>query len=181
MNRANRPRMSRISGSSYDSRLMSRTSTGDGSTLALDFTAMGGVLDPRITFSRADATARATFINSLGYVETVPAGQPQAPRFTFSETSIGTPRGLLLEAPATNIATYSTFTSGWLGGSNVTTAINTLDHLDPMGTNTAAKLTLANSTYCVPSYAAFSILSCLCSIYEALLPNITLTMKHCFV
>jgi hypothetical protein len=75
---------------------------GDGSTLNLDFTAMGGVLDPRITFSRADATARATFINSLGYVETVPAGQPQAPRFTFSETSIGTPRGLLLEAPTTN-------------------------------------------------------------------------------
>lgn len=82
---------------------MGRTSTGDGSTLSLDFTAMGGVLDPLITFSRADATACATFINSLGYVETVPAGQPQAPRFTFSETSIGTPRGLLLEAPSTNL------------------------------------------------------------------------------
>lgn len=80
---------------------MSRS--GDGSTLSLDFTAMGGTIDPRITFSRADATARATFINSLGYVETVPSGQPQAPRFTFSETSIGTPRGLLLEAPATNL------------------------------------------------------------------------------
>ena len=64
MNRANRPRMSRISGSSYDSRLMSRS--GDGSTLSLDFTAMGGTLDPRITFSR---TSPATFINSLGYVQ----------------------------------------------------------------------------------------------------------------
>jgi hypothetical protein len=73
---------------------------GDGSTLSLDFTAMGGVLDPRITFSRADATALATFINSSGFVETVATAQ--APRFTFSETSIGTPRGLLLEAPATN-------------------------------------------------------------------------------
>lgn len=56
--------MSRISGSSYDSRLMSRS--GDGSTLSLDFTAMGGVLDPRITFTRA---SNATFINSSGYVE----------------------------------------------------------------------------------------------------------------
>ncbi len=105
MNRANRPRMSRISGSSRASKLMGRA--GDGSTLSLDFTAMGGVLDPRITFSRADATALATFINSSGYVEKVPVGQPQAPRFTFSETSIGTPRGLLLEAPATNICTRS--------------------------------------------------------------------------
>ena len=104
--------MSRINGSSYDSRLMGRTSTGDGSTLSLDFTAMGGVLDPLITFSRADATARATFINSLGYVETVPALQPQAPRFTFSETSIGTPRGLLLEGLATNFVTQSQALTG---------------------------------------------------------------------
>ena len=35
-------------------------------TLSLDFTAMGGTLDPRITFSR---TSTATFINSSGYVE----------------------------------------------------------------------------------------------------------------
>ena len=108
--------MSRISGSSYDSRLMSRS--GDGSTLSLDFTAMGGVLDPRITFSRADATARATFINSLGYVETVATAQ--APRFTFSETSIGTPRGLLLEAPATNYLPFSNTLQGgsWFTGNN---------------------------------------------------------------
>jgi hypothetical protein len=37
---------------------------GDGSTLSLDFT--GGVLDPRLTFTR---TTNATFINSQGYVE----------------------------------------------------------------------------------------------------------------
>jgi hypothetical protein len=73
---------------------------GDGSTLYLDFTAMGGTIDSRITFGRADATPLATFVNSSGYVTTVATAQE--PRFTFSETSIGTPRGLLLEAPATN-------------------------------------------------------------------------------
>jgi hypothetical protein len=98
---------------------------GDGSTLSLDFTAMGGTLDPRITFSRADATALATFINSLGYVETVATAQ--APRFTFSETSIGTPRGLLLEAPATNLLTYSQdlTQTGWFT-SNITVATSSL-------------------------------------------------------
>ena len=62
MNRANRPQLSRISGSSYASRAMSRA--GDGSTLSLDFTT--GSLDPRLTFTR---TSNATFINSQGYVE----------------------------------------------------------------------------------------------------------------
>jgi hypothetical protein len=62
MNRANRPRLSRISGSSYASKLMSRAS--DEPTLSLDFTT--GVLDPRLTFSR---TTNATFINSSGFVQ----------------------------------------------------------------------------------------------------------------
>jgi hypothetical protein len=62
MNRANRPRMSRISGSSRASKLMTRA--GDGSTLSLDFTT--GVLDSRITFTRS---TNATFINSQGYVQ----------------------------------------------------------------------------------------------------------------
>jgi len=62
MNRANRPRLSRVSGSSYDSRVFSRA--GDGSTLSLDFTT--GMLDPRLTFTRS---TNATFINSQGYVQ----------------------------------------------------------------------------------------------------------------
>ena len=45
---------------------------GDGSTLNLDFTAMGGTLDPRITFSRP---SNATFISSSGYVEWAAANQ----------------------------------------------------------------------------------------------------------
>ena len=72
--------------------------TGDGSTLSLDFTTMGGTIDSRITFSRADATPLATFINSLGYVETVATAQ--APRFDFVG---GVAKGLLIEAPATNL------------------------------------------------------------------------------
>ena len=43
--------------------LMPSNYQGDGSTLSLDFTT--GVLDPRLTFSRAST---ATFVNSLGYV-----------------------------------------------------------------------------------------------------------------
>ncbi len=61
MNRANRPRLSRISGSSYASKLMSRA--GDGSTLTLDFTT--GVLDSRLTFSRSTG---GSYIGSDGLV-----------------------------------------------------------------------------------------------------------------
>lgn len=145
MNRANRPRMSRISGSSRASKLMGRLAeTGDGSTLSLDFTTMGTTIDSRITFSRADATARATFINSSGLVATVATAQ--AARFDFDPTTL-VAKGLLLEAPATNLATYSAFQSGWLGGSNVT-ATATTDFADPTGANNAIKCTLANSTFC---------------------------------
>lgn len=70
MNRANRPRISRVSGSSYASRLLGRA--GDGSTLSLDFTT--GVLDPRLTFSRG---TNATFINSSGLVQYADANYVQ--------------------------------------------------------------------------------------------------------
>jgi len=96
MNRLNRPRMARIPGSSYDSRKGSRAP--DGSTLTLDFTAMGA-LDPRITFTRADATPLATYINNQGYVTTVATAQ-QA-RFDFDPTTL-VPKGLLIEFPVTN-------------------------------------------------------------------------------
>jgi hypothetical protein len=45
--------------------MLTMNNLGDGSTLSLDFTTMGGVLDPRLTFSRAST---ATFVNSSGYV-----------------------------------------------------------------------------------------------------------------
>ena len=46
--------------------MLTMNNLGDGSTLSLDFTTMGDVLDPRLTFSRAST---ATFVNSSGYVE----------------------------------------------------------------------------------------------------------------
>ena len=46
--------------------MLTMNNLGDGSTLSLDFTTMGGVLDPRLTFTRSTT---ATFVNSSGYVE----------------------------------------------------------------------------------------------------------------
>jgi hypothetical protein len=77
---------------------------GDGSTLNLDFTTMGTTIDSRITFSRADATALATFVNSSGIVTTVATAQ--APRFDFDPTTLAA-KGLLIERPITNVATNS--------------------------------------------------------------------------
>ena len=79
--------------------LVSLISLGDGSTLTLDFTT--GVLDSRLTFTRASTTA--TYINSSGYVTT--AGT-NVPRFDYDPTTLA-PRGLLIEAAATNLLCWS--------------------------------------------------------------------------
>ena len=76
MNRANRPRQPRIPGSSYASRALSRA--GDGSTLSLDFTT--GVLDPRLTFSRAGG---GTYVGPDGYIYGIDSA-------TSSSLAIGT-------------------------------------------------------------------------------------------
>jgi hypothetical protein len=68
---------------------------GDGSTLNLDFTMMGGALDSRFTFSRA---GNATYINSSGYVATATTN---APRFDYDPTTLAA-KGLLIEGSATN-------------------------------------------------------------------------------
>ena len=96
MNRANRPRLSRIPGSSYASRALSRA--GDGSTLSLDFTT--GVLDSRLTFTRSTT---GTYINSSGYVTSAAIN---APRFDYDPTT-PTARGLLIEGSASNLLFYS--------------------------------------------------------------------------
>ena len=118
MNRANRPRLSRITGSSYASRTMTRS--GDGSTLSLDFTT--GVLDPRFTFTR---NSTATFINASGNVATMaaaPTNDPTKARFTY-DPATRTPLGLLFEGSAINIARYSDNleTTGGFWGANLTT------------------------------------------------------------
>lgn len=96
MNRANRPRLSRISGSSYASKLLGRA--GDGSTLTLDFTT--GVLDSRLTFTRAST---GTFINASGSVATA---SNNVARFDHDPTTLA-PRGLLIEGTATNLINWS--------------------------------------------------------------------------
>lgn len=85
---------------------------GDTALLALDFSS--GTMPTAVTFTRADSTARATYIDASGYVKTVTAAGD--PRFDYTG---GVAKGLLIEAAATNIIPYSNaFTSGswYLGG-----------------------------------------------------------------
>jgi hypothetical protein len=98
--------------------MVSLISLGDGSTLTLDFTT--GVLDSRLTFTRASTTA--TYINSSGYITT--AGT-NVPRFDYDPTTLA-PRGLLVEGQATNlmfrsqeIATSPWFNAGTMTVSNI--------------------------------------------------------------
>ena len=98
--------------------LMPSNYQGDGSTLNLDFTTMGGVLDPRLTFSRAST---ATFVNSSGYVEW--AGANLCPY--SQQINVGT----------------------WLVGASATLTPNTTDVLDPQGGNTATKIALGANAY----------------------------------
>ncbi len=99
--------------------MLTMNSLGDGSTLSLDFTT--GVLDSRLTFTRSTT---ATYINSSGYVTSAAIN---APRFTFSETSIGTPRGLLLEAPATNLCRQGQYCWGGDWGTAAEIHINSVN------------------------------------------------------
>jgi hypothetical protein len=67
--------------------------------LALDFTT--GVLDPRVTLTRALNTA--TRINSNGFIEVVNA---DLPRFDYNPNTLA-PQGLLIEESRINLASYS--------------------------------------------------------------------------
>jgi hypothetical protein len=88
--------------------MVSLISLGDGSTLSLDFTT--GVLDPRLTFTRA---SNATFINSSGFVEW--SASNHAPRTNWNFTS---PTG-----SGWNAATLSgTGTFQWVGNGTVIAA-----------------------------------------------------------
>jgi hypothetical protein len=112
---------------------------GDGSTLSLDFTAMGDTLDSRFTFTRSSTTS--TYINSSGLVAT--AGT-NVPRFDYDPTTL-TARGLLIEGSATNIATYSNDFSNaiWtLDNSGGTLpAVSTVSQTGPDGASTVTRIT----------------------------------------
>ena len=106
-------RAKRAGSRSLVEQLASLTSSGDGSTLSLDFTT--GVLDSRLSFTRSTT---ATYINSQGYVTTMaaaPTNDPTKARFDYDPTTL-TPRGLLIEGSAINYVLRSTvnpFSSPW--------------------------------------------------------------------
>jgi hypothetical protein len=129
--------------------MVSLISLGDGSTLTLDFTT--GVLDSRLTFTRASTTA--TYINSSGYVTT--AGT-NVPRFDHDPTTLA-PRGLLVEGQATNLVTYSDLrTTGWAG----INATGTNDNATAPDNTTTATLWTGTSGGINRAYSAgFSVTS----------------------
>ena len=87
---------------------------GDTATLALDFSA--GTLPTAVTFTRADSTARATFIDASGYVQTVASAGDA--RFDYTG---GVAKGLLIEAAATNLCLQSQSLSTSWGQINANT------------------------------------------------------------
>ena len=109
--------------------------SGDTATLALDLSS--GTLPTEITFTRADSTARATFINASGYVQTVASAG--APRFDYTG---GVAKGLLVEAAATNYMLYST-TLNPHSTFNMRT-IATASITDPEGTTDKARIIAAD-------------------------------------
>lgn len=108
---------------------------GDGSTLNLDFT--GGSLDSRVTFSRTEATVKATYINSSGYSAQV-ATLGDA-RFTYDLNTLAA-KGLLIEGSASCLLIGSDFAGGttsptyWTypfgGGTSAAASSSTLGNLD---------------------------------------------------
>ena len=118
---------------------------GDGSTLSLDFTAMGGTLDSRFTFTRSTT---ATFINSSGYVTSAAIN---APRFDYDPTTL-TARGLLIEGSATNLMSYSEDFSNATWSKNSTNGSMTLTGTAP-DNNATSRLLEENTT----SYAKHSL------------------------
>ena len=104
---------------------------GEAPSLALNFTY--GVLDPRITFTRASA---AWYFNSAGNLV---QANTNAPRFDYNPSTFAA-RGLLIEGAGTNIALYSRdFTNAAWVKTNITAALNVtgIDGAD----NTASRLT----------------------------------------
>jgi hypothetical protein len=101
-----------------------------GISLALDFTS--GVLDSRITFTRASSGTR---VNSSGIIESVTSNLP---RFDYDPVTLA-PKGLLIEEQRTNLLTYSSEfdNAAWVKGAGVTVTTNAITA--PDNTTTADK------------------------------------------
>jgi len=115
--------------------MLTMNSLGDGSTLNLDFTT--GVLDSRLTFTRSTT---ATYINSSGYVTSAAINEP---RFDYSPTNIGEPRGLLIEGQAANLCTYSNDfeNANWTRDGATNPVPSTVSQTGPDGAATVVRIT----------------------------------------
>ena len=112
---------------------------GDTALLALDFSA--GTMPTAVTFTRADSTARATFIDASGYVKTVTAAGD--PRFDYTG---GVAKGLLIEAASTNYCRQSSNPASWIGASSLTT-ITTGTGVAPDNLTTPKQVALQSGAY----------------------------------
>jgi hypothetical protein len=111
---------------------------GDTATLNLDFTT--GTVPTAVTFTRADSTARATYIDASGYVKTVAAAGDA--RFDYDPGTLA-PRGLLIESQAVNYMLESKTLVGYSNSSMA--SVTTGSETDPEGTANAARQVYASS------------------------------------
>lgn len=129
---------------------------GDGSTLNLDFVAMGA-LDTRFTFTRSTT---ATYINSSGYVATMAAtsgSDPTKARFDYNPTTLAA-NGLLIESAATNLLNFSE-TFATTGGTNNNWGDTKLtrtstDNISPRNDATALRITATGTDATIVSSTA---------------------------
>lgn len=95
----------------------------------------GFALDPRITFTRADAVTCATRVNSLGLIETVATN---VPRFDYDPVTLAC-KGLLIEESRANLLLRSTdFSSVTWNKNGGVTATGKVD--GPAGASTADRI-----------------------------------------
>jgi len=129
--------------------MMRRALYADDSTLNLDFTT--GVLDSRLTFTRSSTTA--TYIDSNGYVA---SASTDVPRFDHDPTTLA-PRGLLIEAQATNLLNWSE-SFATTGGTNNNWGYTDISDVggkaDPANGTTAIELEALNANATLISSAA---------------------------
>jgi hypothetical protein len=139
--------------------------SGDGSTLSLDFTS--GVLDPRFTFTR---NSIGTYTNSSGIVTTMAAAasnDPTKARFDYDPTTLAA-RGLLIEGAATNLFYYSNpvaITGAYWGAGGYTLGTGAIS---PDGTNTSTRFTVnsnSGATCSMQQTVTMNATSCTFSIW----------------
>ena len=121
-------------------------------SVSFDFTTAS--LDPRVTFTRADATA--TVVDSSGVIQSVAA---DTPRFDYNPITLVC-KGLLVEEARTNSLTYSEDFSAATGAwTNTRLASTTNSGTSPDGLNNANAViedSSANNTHLLERTSSFT-------------------------